>query len=194
MVLLTCLTGAIVALPASAQAANTYVTYVGCSVESEVPSHLCPFGVSPGAYFESPEAEVEYEVCVVFPAGEELCAEEQEAEEGILYVNEITTEVPGKHVVTWYVEGVEVGTWTFTISEPPPPPPPPTITTTAPAPQPAPAPAPVVTPPPPSAACLSAEGHVKKLKKKLAVAKSPKAKWALRKALRKARAAARGAC
>ncbi len=197
-VVVTCIAGAIFALPASAEAASPYVTFVSCSVEAEVPSHACQYGDSPGIFFESPNAEVGLEVCVLFPDAVEECSEEELAEEGVLYVFELPPALSGTHVVTWYVEGVEAATWSYTVSEPPPPPPPPTTTTTAPTPQPAPAPAPapapIVTSPQPSPACLAAESQVKKLQKKLGKAKSPKAKTALHKALRRARAAARGAC
>lgn len=130
---LACTLGLICLLPATALAAE-YTTYVGCSpTASAAPSHVCQIGDEPGAFFESPEAEVEYEVCVTFPGEVELCAEEQLAEEGILYVNVITSEVPGDHLVTWYVEGIEVGAWTFRMESPPPPPPAPVITTLPPA-------------------------------------------------------------
>jgi hypothetical protein len=198
-VMLVCAAGAIFALPASAQAAGTYVTYLTCSGNPNgVQSHSCQIGEAPTAFFESPAAEVEFEICFVPPnSTEEFCSEEELAEEGELYGLEIPAELPGTYLVSWWVNGTEeIASWSLTMSEPPPPPPP-VVTPTPtpqPAPAPAPAPAPVVTPPTPSAACLSAEGQVKKLQKKLSKAKSPKAKAALRKALRKARATARGAC
>jgi hypothetical protein len=42
---------------------------------------------------------------VRFPAGRRLCAEEQSAEAGVLYVNPITTQRFGRHDVIWYVGG-----------------------------------------------------------------------------------------
>jgi hypothetical protein len=111
---------------ASSAAAADYTTYVGCSTSQfAVPSHVCQLGDSPGAFFESPETDTEYEVCVTFPEATTLCTEEpQEAEAGVLYVNEITSEIPGDHLVTWYVEGVEIASWIFRLDEPPLPAPP----------------------------------------------------------------------
>jgi hypothetical protein len=65
-----------------------------------VPSHACQLGDEPGAFFESPEAEIEYEVCVTFPSAETLCSGEELAEEEVLYVNQITSDLPGTHLVT----------------------------------------------------------------------------------------------
>lgn len=128
---------AISVAPAGAAA---YTTYVGCSdTASAMPSHVCEIGDQPGAFFESPTADVEYEVCVSFPSGQTLCAEEQLAETEVLYVNSITTEIPGNHLVTWYVEGIEVAAWSFRMDPPPAPPP-----AAPPRPAPAPAPAPPV--------------------------------------------------
>jgi len=108
-------------LAASASAA-TYTTYVGCSISQfAAPSHVCQIGDSPGVFFESTETDVEYEVCVTFPEATEICAEEQGAEAGVLYVNEVTTEIPGNHLATWYVEGVEIASWSFRMDEPAPP-------------------------------------------------------------------------
>lgn len=135
------LTTAFVATAATlASAAPGYTTYVGCSATaSAAPSHVCRLGDEPGAFFESPEAEVEYEVCVAFPNAETLCSEEELAEEGILYVNQITSDLPGTHLATWYVEGVEVASWSFQIDAPPAPIPPPVV-----------APPPAVVPVPPA--------------------------------------------
>jgi hypothetical protein len=133
-----------IGFPSPAAAAN-YTTYVGCSVSPfAAPSHVCQLGDSPGAFFESPETNVEYEVCVRFPEATTLCTEEpQEAVTGVLYVNEITSEIPGEHLVTWYVEGVEIASWSFRLDEPPlPPPTKPAASTTAPAAVPIAAPAP----------------------------------------------------
>jgi hypothetical protein len=51
-----------------------------------------------------------------------FCTEEEFAEAGVLYVNSITSEQEGNHFVSWYVEGVEVGSWAFRLDPPPPPP------------------------------------------------------------------------
>jgi hypothetical protein len=183
---LSCTVGLVCLLPSAALGAG-YVTYVGCSpAANAVPSHVCQIGDEPGAFFESPEAEVEYEVCVTFPGETEICAEEEEAEEGVLYVNAITTEIPGNHLVQWYVEGVEVGAWTFRMDAPASPAPTAIVTT----------PPPVVVPPAsgPNLACQSARHRVKKLKTKLQAAETAKAKRGIRKSLRKAKSAAALAC
>jgi hypothetical protein len=171
---------------ASASAAE-YETYVGCgSTASSPPSHTCTLGDSPGAFFEADE-DTEYEVCVEFPDFEFLCAEEQSAEAGVLYVNEMTTEELGEHFVAWYVEGIEVGNWVFDVIAPPPPPAPPA----APAPV---APAPPAIAPVTSPACVAARGHVRSLSARLRKATSHKAKVRLRAKLKRARAAVKGAC
>jgi hypothetical protein len=54
-------------------------------------------------------------VCVKFPTKKHLCAPKQEAVKGTLYVNKITSNIPGKHRVTWFVEGKRVGTFVFTV-------------------------------------------------------------------------------
>jgi hypothetical protein len=208
--------GALVWAAAPSSAAVGYVTYVGCSTTAKaLPSHVCLIGEEPGAFFESPEEEVEYEVCVTFPGPETLCTEEpQEAEAGELYVNEITTESPGVHLVRWYVEGVEVAAWSFTMELPPEPEVPPVTTppTTTPPPStpPATTPAPTTpapsTPPPapkhkapapkakPKAACLKAKKNVEALEGRFNKAKSPKQRSAIQKALKKARTASGKAC
>ena len=122
--------------PSSADAAG-YTAYVGCTQTAQAaPAHACQIGDEPGAFFESDE-ETKYEVCVTFPNAETLCSEEEFAAGGTLYVNAITTELLGSHLVTWYVEGTEVASWSFRMEEPPPAPPP----------SPVPAPTPTSTPP-----------------------------------------------
>ena len=41
----------------------------------------------------------------------------QEAKQGTLYVNKITSTIPGKHRVTWFVEGKKVGSFVFRVTE-----------------------------------------------------------------------------
>ena len=40
----------------------------------------------------------------------------QPATQGTLYVNKITSNIPGKHRVTWFVEGKRIGSFAFTIT------------------------------------------------------------------------------
>jgi hypothetical protein len=104
-----------VVVPASAGAA-AYKHYVGCGISRNAkPAHVCPKKAKKGAFFKSLKGEVTYTVCVRFPSGKSLCAHAQEAEKGTLYVNKITSTIPGKHRVTWFVKGKKVGTFIFRV-------------------------------------------------------------------------------
>lgn len=103
-------------VPATAGAA-TYKHYVGCGVSQNAkPSHACPKKSKKGAFFQSNAADVFYSVCVKFPSGKNLCAPRQEAIRGTLYVNKITSNIPGKHRVTWFVAGKRVGLFIFKVN------------------------------------------------------------------------------
>ena len=103
------------AVPATAGAAS-YRHYVGCGISKNAkPSHVCPKGSKKGAFFKSLKADVSYSVCVQFPSGKNLCAQKQEATKGTLYVNKVTSTIPGKHRVTWFVEGKKVGSFVFRV-------------------------------------------------------------------------------
>jgi hypothetical protein len=100
--------------PAQATA-DGYETYVACSAEQDAaPAASCTIGGHPGAFFRSPTSTA-YTVCVSFPDGQHLCSSDQYAEAGTLYVNAITTTVPGVHEITWSVGGATVGTWQLTM-------------------------------------------------------------------------------
>jgi hypothetical protein len=102
-------------MPATAGAA-AYKKYVGCGVSRNAkPAHVCPKKSKKGAFFKSLKGNVTYSVCVKFPSGKNLCAQAQEAEQGTLYVNKITSTIPGKHVVKWFVKGQKVGEWIFRV-------------------------------------------------------------------------------
>jgi len=104
------------AVPASADAA-AYKHYVGCGISrNATPSHECPAGSKKGAFFKSVQADVNYSVCVRFPSGKNLCAQAQEAKQGTLYVNKITSTIPGRHTVTWFVKGQKVGSFSFRVT------------------------------------------------------------------------------
>jgi hypothetical protein len=104
------------ALPATAGAA-AYKHYVGCGISQHAkPSHKCPKKSKKGAFFKSLHGDVAYSVCVKFPSGKNLCAQAQEAMQGTLYVNKITSTIPGKHVVSWFVKGKKVGSWAFRVT------------------------------------------------------------------------------
>ena len=101
--------------PASASAAP-YSHYVACGVSQNAkPAHLCPKKRKKGAFFRSNNATVFYTVCVKFPTKKNICAPRQEAVQGTLYVNKITSNIPGKHVVSWFVEGKKVGSFAFRV-------------------------------------------------------------------------------
>lgn len=101
------------AAPATAQGA-AFKHYVACGLSQKAkPSHLCQKPRKKGAFFRSNKADVFYTVCVKFPTKKNLCAPKQEAKRGTLYVNKITTNIPGKHRVIWFVEGKRVGVFNF---------------------------------------------------------------------------------
>ena len=102
-------------VPASASAA-AYSHYVACGVSQNAkPAHLCQKKRKKGAFFRSNNATVFYTVCVKFPTKKNLCAPRQEAVQGTLYVNKITSNIPGKHLVSWFVEGDKVGSFAFKV-------------------------------------------------------------------------------
>jgi hypothetical protein len=104
------------AAPASAGAV-AYKHYVACGISQNAkPSHSCPKKSKKGAFFKSLKANVSYSICVKFPTGKSICAKAQEAEAHKLYVNKITSNIPGKHRVTWFVGGKRVGFFTFTVT------------------------------------------------------------------------------
>jgi hypothetical protein len=103
------------AVPASATAA-AYKHYVACGVtEDAKPAHECSKKSKKGAFFKSLNGDVNYSVCVKFPTGKNICAKSQPAKQGVLYFNKITSNIPGRHQVSWFVEGKRVGVFHFTI-------------------------------------------------------------------------------
>lgn len=119
------LSAALLANPASASSRSApaatatrppYRYYVACGLSQNAkPSHRCGKRREKGAFFRSNLAEVFYTVCVKFPAGKQLCAKPQKAEPGTLYVNKITSNIPGKHKVTWFVAHKRVGLFYFNV-------------------------------------------------------------------------------
>jgi hypothetical protein len=104
------------AAPASADAA-AFKHYVACGVSKNAkPDHKCSKSSKKGAFFKSLNGDVSYSVCVKFPTGKNICAKAQPATQGTLYVNKITSNIPGKHRVTWFVEGKQVGVFIFTVT------------------------------------------------------------------------------
>jgi len=108
------------AAPPAKQAAGSgpaYKHYIACGLSRKAtPATVCPVGSKKGAFFKSLKADVKYTVCVKFPKKEHLCTEKpQEAEQGTLYVNKITSTTVGRHQVTWFVKGKKVGTSVFRV-------------------------------------------------------------------------------
>ena len=104
------------AAPATAGAA-AFKHYVACGVSQNAkPAHRCPKRAKKGAFFKSLKGDVNYSVCVKFPTGKNICAKAQPATQGTLYVNKITSNIPGKHRVSWFVEGKRIGSFAFVIS------------------------------------------------------------------------------
>jgi hypothetical protein len=105
------------AVTASAGAA-AYKHYIGCGISRNAkPAHVCPRQSKKGAFFRSLQANVTYSVCVKFPSGKNLCAQAQKAKKGTLYVNKVTSTIPGRHQVTWFVEGRKVGSFVFRVKD-----------------------------------------------------------------------------
>jgi len=98
-------------------AAAAYRHYIGCGISRNAkPAHVCPRKSKKGAFFKSLNGDVTYSVCVKFPSGKNLCAKAQEANQGTLYVNKITSTIPGRHVVSWFVKGKRVGSTAFRVA------------------------------------------------------------------------------
>jgi len=112
-------TGLVIAAAPSSAGTTTpaYRHYVACGLSRKAkPARSCPVNSKKGAFFKSLKADVKYTVCVKFPKQEHLCTEKpQEAEQGTLYVNKITSTTPGRHQVTWFVGGKKVGTTVFQV-------------------------------------------------------------------------------
>lgn len=107
---------ALTALAPPGAGAAAYRHYVACGLGSKAkPAHLCARGAKKGAFFKSTRSDVHYTICMRVPRGRSLCATEQEANQGTLYVNKITSSVPGRHRITWFVKGKRVGTFLFRV-------------------------------------------------------------------------------
>jgi hypothetical protein len=105
--------------PASAKKAAAFKHYVACGISQNAkPSHSCSSGSKKGAFFKSNDKTVFYSICVTFPEGKNLCKKHQEAVQGTLYVNPITSTVPGRHKVSWFVGNKRVGLFSFNVVPP----------------------------------------------------------------------------
>jgi hypothetical protein len=106
-----------VSLSTAAAPTPAYKHYIACGLSRKAkPATVCPRNSKKGAFFKSLKGDVKYTVCVKFPKAEHLCTEKpQEALQGTLYVNKITSTTPGRHQVTWFVKGKKVGTSVFRV-------------------------------------------------------------------------------
>ena len=88
--------GLLVALPPPAGAeAPAYRHYVACGLSrNAAPTHVCPRASKKGAFFKTTRHAVTYSVCARFPGGRHLCAKRQQAQQGRLYVNKISSRIP----------------------------------------------------------------------------------------------------
>jgi hypothetical protein len=94
-----------VPLPPPEEEPLRLTAYVACSLSVYGRSaRECPHRSKIGAFFEA-NRDVTYAVCVTFPTGRRLCAEEQVAQAGTLYVNRVTTNVTGRHRIEWFAGG-----------------------------------------------------------------------------------------
>jgi len=86
-------------------------TYVACGLSRYAqPARECAHRSKIGAFLRSSQP-ITYSVCVKPPARRSLCAKNQQAEAGVLYVNRITTSVVGWHRVTWFADGRRIVHW-----------------------------------------------------------------------------------
>ncbi len=107
---------ALLATQAASASAAAYSHYVACGLSQHAKhSHFCKPKRKKGAFFRSNKATVFYTVCVRFPTKKSLCADREEATQGTLYVNQITSNIPGKHRVSWFVKGKRVGSFVFRV-------------------------------------------------------------------------------
>ena len=95
-----------------------YQAYVACGTTARAPeSHVCSVSRGAagdvGAFFQSNNGNVFYDLCIYFPGGASRCARDQFAGQGKLYVNPITSDELGLHTAKWSVNGQEVGSYEF---------------------------------------------------------------------------------
>jgi hypothetical protein len=82
--------------------------YIACGLSQyAAPARECPHRGKVGAFFKS-NREILYTICITFPGGRRLCAYEQLAQAGTLYVNKVTTSTTGRHKVVWFAAGQRV--------------------------------------------------------------------------------------
>ena len=102
--------------PASASAA-AYSHYVACGVSAERETRArLPESAQKGRLLQKQQRDGLLHGLRQVPERQTpLRADSEEAVQGTLYVNKITSNIPGKHRVSWFVEGKKVGTFVFTV-------------------------------------------------------------------------------
>jgi hypothetical protein len=90
-----------------------YSAYGTCDEFSDS-SHTCRKGDPMGVFFTSWKRDVIYEVCVTFPTGRKSCTPDQFARAYERHGHLIPT-IEGTTTVVWFVEGTQIGTWTFNV-------------------------------------------------------------------------------
>jgi len=101
----------------AATAAPAYRYYVVCSHSKQAPpATSCSKNSNKGAVFKSNNAAVKYKICVKYPGGQKLCANNQNAPKGRKVLNTISSSLKGVHTVKWWVDGDLVGTYNFTVT------------------------------------------------------------------------------
>jgi hypothetical protein len=105
--------------PPATGAGNGYKLYIACGTSPDAkPANECRLSQTKAAFFRSSRHDATYRVCVRFPdRGRRLCAGAQEAEQGRLRHVTISTTVLGRHVVTWYVAGEQIGRRAFRVTD-----------------------------------------------------------------------------
>jgi len=91
-----------------------YLVYGGCGTDIDTPpAHLCHRGDRVGAFFRSNAADVTYDVCVDHRRNGHGggCAYAQAASKGVLYVNDLNAGIPELTVISWRINGGEIGRW-----------------------------------------------------------------------------------
>jgi hypothetical protein len=101
-----------------AKGEGSFTAYAACSRTGEsAPAAECTVGDEVGLFFRSDSGDAVYELCVVAPGGTETCIADQQAEQGTLYLNNLTAGVSGLYTATWSVGGEAVATWKLTLKE-----------------------------------------------------------------------------
>ena len=92
--------------PAAASA--RYTAYAACGLGAHRhPPTSARRGSKVGAFFKSTEPVV-FKLCVKFPGGQHLCANDQNAKAGKLKINTVTTNKLGRHRLTWILPDREI--------------------------------------------------------------------------------------